>query len=96
LGASAGALIGMLGGAGVAIGLLLKDPIYDLCCTIIIYVDNLFRPGDRVTMPGVEGIIKVEYVRLRSRTLRILSRNTIQKVSNYKMINGVLKMGSNR
>ncbi|MEG4590155.1 mechanosensitive ion channel [Microcoleus sp. MOSTC5] len=91
LGASAGALIGLLGGAGVAIGLLLKDLIYDLCCTIIIYVDNLFRPGDQVTMPGIEGLIKVEQVGLRSTTLRILSRNTIQKVPNSKMINGVVE-----
>ncbi|BAY48744.1 MscS mechanosensitive ion channel [Scytonema sp. HK-05] len=91
LGASAGALIGLLGGAGVAIGLLLKDLIYDLCCTIIIYVDNLFRPGDQVTMHGVEGLIKVENVGLRSTTLRILSRNTIQKVPNSKMINGVVE-----
>lgn len=91
LGASAGALIGLLGGAGVAIGLLLKDLIYDLCCTIIIYVDNLFRPGDQVTMHGVEGLIKVENVGLRSTTLRILSKNTIQKVPNSKMINGVVE-----
>ncbi|GAX40830.1 MscS mechanosensitive ion channel [Tolypothrix sp. NIES-4075] len=91
LGASAGALIGLLGGAGVAIGLLLKDLIYDLCCTIIIYVDNLFRPGDQVTMPGVEGLIKVENVGLRSTTLRILTRNTIQKVPNSKMINGTVE-----
>ncbi len=91
LGASAGALIGLLGGAGVAIGLLLKDLFYDLCCTVIIYVDNLFRPGDQVTMHGVEGLIKVEHVGLRSTTLRILSRNTIQKVPNSKMINGVVE-----
>jgi len=91
LGASAGALIGLLGGAGVAIGLLLKDLIYDLCCTIIIYVDNLFRPGDQVTMHGVEGLIKVEQIGLRSTTLRILTRNTIQKVPNSKMINGVVE-----
>lgn len=91
LGASAGALIGLLGGAGVAIGLLLKDLIYDLFCTIIIYVDNLFRPGDQVTMHGVEGLIKVENVGLRSTTLRILTRNTIQKVPNSKMINGVVE-----
>ncbi|MBW4573612.1 MAG: mechanosensitive ion channel family protein [Tolypothrix carrinoi HA7290-LM1] len=91
LGASAGALIGLLGGAGVAIGLLLKDLIYDLCCTVIIYVDNLFRPGDQVTMHGVEGLIKVENVGLRSTTLRILTRNTIQKVPNSKMINGVVE-----
>lgn len=91
LGASAGALIGLLGGAGVAIGLLFKDLIYDLCCTIVIYVDNLFRPGDQVTMHGVEGLIKVEQVGLRSTTLRILSRNTIQKVPNSKMINGAVE-----
>ncbi|NEU75053.1 mechanosensitive ion channel [Hassallia byssoidea VB512170] len=91
LGASAGALIGLIGGAGVAIGLLLKDLFYDLCCTIIIYVDNLFRPGDQVTMHGVEGLIKVENVGLRSTTLRILTRNTIQKVPNSKMINGVVE-----
>ncbi|MDF5718594.1 MAG: mechanosensitive ion channel [Rhizonema sp. NSF051] len=91
LGASASALIGLLGGAGVALGLLLKDLIYDLFCTVIIYVDNLFRPGDQVTMPGVEGLIKVENIGLRSTTLRILTRNTIQKLPNSKMINGVVE-----
>jgi MscS family membrane protein len=56
LGASASALIGLLGGAGITFGLLLKDIIYDWFCTIIIYTDNLYRPGDWVIVEGIDGI----------------------------------------
>ncbi|NEN98964.1 MAG: mechanosensitive ion channel, partial [Moorea sp. SIO3I7] len=57
LGASAGALIGLLGGAGVALGLLFKDIIYDWCCTVIIYADGLYKPGDWVGVDGVNGFV---------------------------------------
>ncbi|MEM8722691.1 MAG: mechanosensitive ion channel family protein, partial [Cyanobacteria bacterium P01_G01_bin.39] len=46
LGASAGALVGLLGGAGITIGLLFKDIVYDWFCTVIIYIDQLYKEGD--------------------------------------------------
>jgi MscS family membrane protein len=48
LGQSAAALVGLLGGAGITIGLLLKDIVYDWFCTLIIYSDNLYKEGDWV------------------------------------------------
>ncbi|MEC4895487.1 MAG: mechanosensitive ion channel [Oscillatoria sp. PMC 1051.18] len=91
LGASAGALIGLLGGAGVALGLLFKDLIYDLCCTVIIYTDNLFRSGDLVSVEGIDGLLIVNHIGLRSTTLSVLTTNALKKMPNSKMINGVVE-----
>ncbi|MEC4987069.1 MAG: mechanosensitive ion channel [Oscillatoria sp. PMC 1068.18] len=91
LGASAGALIGLLGGAGVALGLLFKDLIYDLCCTVIIYTDNLFRFGDLVSVEGIDGLLIVNHIGLRSTTLSVLTTNALKKMPNSKMINGVVE-----
>ncbi len=52
LGQSAAALVGLLGGAGITIGLLFKDIVYDWFCTLIIYSDNLYREGDWVGISG--------------------------------------------
>lgn len=90
LGASAGALIGLLGGAGVALGLLFKDIIYDWCCTIIIYLDNLYKPGDIISLDGLEGFVQVIEIGLRSTKLHILMWGTIRKIPNSKMINGIV------
>lgn len=43
LGASTGALVGLLGGAGITLGLLLKDIVYDWFCTFVIFSDGLYR-----------------------------------------------------
>ena len=59
IGTSAGALVGLLGGAGVATGLLLKDIIYDTFCTVIIYADKLYKPEDLLKIDGVEDQVKV-------------------------------------
>ncbi|NES81543.1 MAG: mechanosensitive ion channel family protein [Moorea sp. SIO2B7] len=90
LGASAGALIGLLGGAGVALGLLLKDIIYDWFCTVVVYVDNLYRPGDWGIVSGVAGggFVKVVSIGLRSTKLWVYEWGSIQKVPNSRMING--------
>ena len=91
LGASAGALIGLLGGAGVALGLLFKDIIYDWCCTVIIYTDNLYRSGDLVEISGLSGFIKVEAIGIRTTKLWLTGSGTILKLPNSKMITGIVE-----
>lgn len=91
LGASAGALIGLLGGAGVALGLLFKEIIYDWCCTVIIYLDGIYRVGDELILEGVDGFAQVLHIGLRSTKLRLLKWDAIQKIPNSKMITGIVE-----
>ena len=91
LGASAGALIGLLGGAGVAIGLICKDIIYDWCCTVIIYADQLYRPGQWLVVDGISGFVKVMHIGLRSTKLWVWEWASIKQVPNSQMINGVVE-----
>jgi MscS family membrane protein len=91
LGASAGALIGLLGGAGVALGLLFKEIIYDWCCTVIIYLDDIYRVGDELILEGVDGFAEVLHIGLRSTKLRLLKWDGIQKIPNSKMITGIVQ-----
>ncbi|OKH56275.1 mechanosensitive ion channel protein MscS [Calothrix sp. HK-06] len=91
LGASASALIGLLGGAGVALGLLIKDVIYDWFCTIIIFFDKLYRPGDRLIVEGIDGFANVLEIGLRSTKLRVAKWNSIKKIPNSKMITGIVE-----
>ena len=91
LGASASALIGLLGGAGVAFGLLIKDVIYDWFCTVIIFFDKLYRPGDRLVIEGIDGFVNVLEIGLRSTKLRVAKWNSIHKIPNSKMITGIVE-----
>ncbi|HEY9668071.1 MAG TPA: mechanosensitive ion channel domain-containing protein [Coleofasciculaceae cyanobacterium] len=91
LGASAGALIGLLGGAGVALGLLFKEIIYDWCCTVIIYLDGIYRVGDELILEGVDGFAQVVHIGLRSTKLRLLKWDAIQKIPNSRMITGIVE-----
>ena len=91
LGASANALIGLLGGAGITFGLLLKDIIYDWFCTIVIYTDNLYRPGDWVMVEGIDGIVQVLEIGIRTTKLRLAKWDSIQKIPNSKMITGIVE-----
>lgn len=91
LGVSATAIIGILGGAGIAFGLLIKDVIYDWCCTVIIYADNLYRTGDRLNVSEVNGQVEVLEIGLRSTKLGILDTNSIKKIPNSKMITGIVE-----
>ncbi len=91
LGQSAGALVGLLGGAGLTIGLLFKDVVYDWFCTIIIYSDNLFREGDWVTIEGINGFVQIMRVGFRSTTLHIVGWGSILKMPNSKMISGIVE-----
>lgn len=91
LGTSATAILGLLGGAGLAFGLLLKDVIYDTCCTIIIYLDKIYRVGDIVVISDISGFTKVLDIGLRSTTLCVNKNNSMKKIPNSKMINGIVE-----
>jgi MscS family membrane protein len=91
LGTSAGALVGLLGGAGVAIGLLLKDIIYDTFCTILIFADKLYKPDDLLKIDGMEDQVKVIEIGLRSTSVYIIKSESIRKIPNSKMISGIVE-----
>lgn len=91
LGQSAAALVGLLGGAGITLGLLLKDIVYDWFCTLIIYSDNLYRAGDWVGISGVEGFVQVLSIGFRTTTLHITKWGSIIKMPNSKMISGIVE-----
>lgn len=91
LGTSAGALVGLLGGAGVAIGLLLKDIIYDTFCTVIIYADKLYKPEDLLNIDGMEDQVKVIEIGLRSTSIYAIKSESIRKIPNSKMISGIVE-----
>ena len=90
LGASAGALIGLVGGTGITLGLLLKDIVYDWFCTVIIFSDRLYRRNDILKVQGVDKLVQVKNIGVRSTTLCILSQNALTKIPNSKMITGIV------
>ncbi|NET65493.1 MAG: mechanosensitive ion channel [Moorea sp. SIO1G6] len=96
LGSSAGALIGLLGGAGVALGLLLKDIVYDWFSTVIIYADGLYKPGDVIVLDGVSGRVKILSIGLRSTRLLITEWGYIKKLPNSQMIAGIFASWSDQ
>ncbi|WP_319419814.1 mechanosensitive ion channel family protein [Pleurocapsa sp. FMAR1] len=91
LGASAGALVGLIGGTGITLGLLLKDIVYDWFCTVIIFSDRLYRPGDILKVQGIDKLVQVKNIGVRSTTLCVLSQNALSKIPNSKMITGIVE-----
>lgn len=91
LGQSAAALVGLLGGAGITLGLLFKDIVYDWFCTIIIYSDNLYREGDWVGISGVDGFVQILEIGFRTTTLHIVKWGSIMKMPNSRMISGIVE-----
>lgn len=91
LGASAGALIGLVGGTGITLGLLLKDIVYDWFCTVIIFADRLYRLEDILKVQGIERPVQVKNIGIRSTTLCISSQHTLIKIPNSKMITGIVE-----
>ncbi len=89
-GQSAGALIGLLGGAGVALGLLFKDIIYDWCCAVIIYTDRLYKPEDWVAVSGLSGFFQVVEIGLRTTKLYSWEWGSIIKMPNSRMVSGIV------
>lgn len=90
-GQSTGALIGLFGGAGITLGLLFKDLLYDWFCTIIIYTDQLYKEGDWIVTAEVNGFTQVLKIGFRTTTLHLLKNGAIIKRPNSKMIEGELK-----
>lgn len=91
LGQSAAALVGLLGGAGITLGLLFKDILYDWFCTIIIYSDSLYREGDWVGISGVDGFVQILTIGFRTTTLHVVKWGSIIKMPNSKMISGIVE-----
>ncbi|MEL6493622.1 MAG: mechanosensitive ion channel domain-containing protein [Cyanobacteria bacterium J06623_7] len=91
LGASAGALVGLIGGTGITLGLLLKDIVYDWFCTVIIFSDRLYRLDDILKVQGIDKLVVVKNIGVRSTTLCISSQNALIKLPNSKMITGIVE-----
>ena len=91
LGQSAAALVGLLGGAGLTLGLLFKDLIYDWFCTVIIYADGLYRAGDWIGVSGINGFVEVKEIGFRSTKLHIVPSGAILRMPNSRMITGIVE-----
>jgi MscS family membrane protein len=91
LGQSATALVGLLGGAGITLGLIFKDILYDWFCTIIIYLDRLFQEGDWVKVTGTSGSARIVRIGFRTTTLHLLDGGSILKMPNSKMVAGTVE-----
>lgn len=91
LGQSAAALVGLLGGAGITLGLLFKDIVYDWFCTLVIYSDGLFREGDWISVSGLDGFVQVLKIGFRTTTLHIYQWGSIVKMPNSRMITGIVE-----
>jgi MscS family membrane protein len=84
LGVSAAALLGLLGGAGITLGLVFKDVLSDWLSTIIIYGDDLYRVGDLIELPNGSFAL-VEKIGLRSTAARTFAGPVI-KIPNLQMV----------
>jgi MscS family membrane protein len=91
LGQSATALVGLLGGAGITLGLIFKDILYDWFCTIIIYLDRLFQEGDWVKVTGTSSSARIVSIGFRTTTLHLLEGGSILKMPNSKMVAGTVE-----
>ncbi|MEB3342325.1 mechanosensitive ion channel family protein [Okeania sp.] len=90
LGASATAIFGLIGGAGLSLGLLFKDVIVDWLATIVIYTDTLYRVNHWLLLPsGLK--CTVQHIGIRSTTIYIPDEGVTQKIPNSKMIDGSIK-----
>lgn len=89
LGASATAIIGLIGGAGITFGLLFKDIVADWFATIVIYSDSLYKPGDYLIVPEIpSGHSIVVSIGIRSTKLLVTATDSIQRIPNSQMITG--------
>lgn len=91
LGMSAAALLGLLGGMGLTLGLVFKDIIANWFGCAVIYADNLFREGDWVVLNDGKVVdADVEEIGLRSTRFRNFDK-TISVVPNAMIAQGVVK-----
>lgn len=91
LGDAAAAILALLGGAGIAVGLILKDIVYDWFCTVVIFVDGLYKPGDWAAVSGLPGFVQVLEIGLRTTKLYVYQWGSIVKMPNSKMITGIVE-----
>lgn len=84
-------MIGLVGGTGITLGLLLKHIVYDWFCTVIIFADRLYRLEDILKVQGIEQLVQVQNIGIRSTTLCVLSQHTLIKIPNSKMITGIVE-----
>ena len=68
-------LLAMLGAAGLAIGLALKDSLSNIASGIMLIVQRPFKAGDAVQVGGVEGV--VEQVRIFTTRMRTFQNEMI-------------------
>lgn len=68
-------LLAMLGAAGLAIGLALKDSLSNIASGIMLIVQRPFKAGDAVQAGGVEGV--VEQVRIFTTRMRTYQNELI-------------------
>jgi len=91
LGMTAAALIGLLGGMGITLGLVFRDIIACWFGCAIIYVDNLFRVGDWVQLDDGKVIdADVEHIGVRSTIFRNFD-NTVSIVPNSTISDAIIK-----
>ncbi len=91
LGMSAAALLGLLGGMGLTLGLVFKDIIANWFGCGVIYIDNLFREGDWVQLDSGNLVdADVEEIGLRSTRFRNFDK-TVSIVPNATIANAVVK-----
>jgi MscS family membrane protein len=91
LGMTAAALIGLLGGMGITLGLVFRDIISCWFGCAIIYFDNLFREGDWVQLDDGKVIDSdVEHIGVRSTIFRNFD-NTVSIVPNSAISNAIIK-----
>ena len=91
LGMSAAALLGLLGGMGLTLGLVFKDIIANWFGCGIIYTDNLFREGDWIQLDDGRLVdADVEEIGLRSTKFRNFDK-TVSIVPNGTIANAVVK-----
>ena len=91
LGMSAAALLGLLGGMGLTLGLVFKDIVANWFGCGVIYIDNLFREGDWVQLNDGKVVdADVESIGLRSTIFRNFDK-TISVVPNAMIANAVVK-----
>ena len=93
LGIPTTSMLAMLGAAGLAVGLAIKDSLSNIAAGVMLIVLRPFRAGDHVVIGGQEGIvqeIRVFQTWLRSFDHRVVilpnSQITTTQIINYSML----------
>ncbi len=87
LGVDTTSLIALLGAAGIAVGLALKDSLQNFAAGVMLLVFKPFREGDFIEAAGIKGV--VEEIRIFY-TLMHTPENIEMTVPNGDIFNGVI------